>query len=274
MLFIDDDVIHESVSPYTFLRTSTSKLAFDSFIPTIIDQVKRTMRNIRRTILFVALAALISIEERRHMGGLFTSVEAFVVQPFRGRHQRPVFAETSTDLPDIVDMKAGQMRKELESYGISTKSFLEKSELMEAVKKARAEGKTPVNGSGTSSSPSTSTTTPKKEPVNGETQDSSQSRTEKIEKEMEKARGMSVADLRKELTSRGVSTKSFFEKSEFVKAYAEAVVDGTKTQQSSPPKEEEVFDPAYLDVTVQKMGRQDQQRLLQGGRVIDIKLKK
>lgn len=99
---------------------------------------------------------------------------------------------------------------------------------------------------------------------------------------MAKAKQMSVGELRKELGNRGIPFQSFFEKSEFVKAYAEAVVDGTTkkrpsttTPKNNPKKEEEeVYDPSYRDVTVQKMGREGQQRLLTGGSVIDISLKR
>ena len=38
--------------------------------------------------------------------------------------------EAGDSLPDISGMKAGEMRKELESYGISTKSFFEKKEFV------------------------------------------------------------------------------------------------------------------------------------------------
>ncbi|KAL7576111.1 hypothetical protein ACA910_000888 [Epithemia clementina (nom. ined.)] len=197
-----------------------------------------------------------------------------------------LFAASALDLPELSTMKPSQMREELESYGISTKSFLEKSELKEALEKARAEGKVPINGSSTKSSKSQAKSPTTSEQVNGRvngkssesstsSSSSSESRSERLAQEMEKAKGMSVGELRKELTSRGVSTKSFFEKSEFIKAYAEAVVDGTaKKQQQSPPKvDEEPYDPSYRDVTVQKMPRQEQQRLLQGV-IIDIPLKK
>lgn len=159
-------------------------------------------------------------------------------------------------------MRGSEIRKELESYGISTKSFLEKSEMVEALKKARAEGKTPVE----KKSADTET-----EPTsNSSSRDGGKSRDDKLASEMEKCKKMKVGELKKELTDRGVSTKSFFEKSEFVKALAEARVDGVKQtarRGRAQQRDEELFDPSYRDVVMQKF-RADP--LL--GRVIDIRL--
>ena len=91
-------------------------------------------------------------------------------------------------------------------------------------------------------------------------------REERIAKATKDAKAMKVGDLKKALQSMGVSTKSFFEKSEFVKAYAEAVADGTKSGSA-----EEEYDPSYRDVTMQKMNARDP-RLLRGT-LIDIKVK-
>lgn len=163
-------------------------------------------------------------------------------------------------LPEISRMKPREIRQELESYGISTKSFLEKSELIDALEEARASGAT------------VKTKTTKRDrssKVNGDTKATDEfSRATKIKEQMEKAQSMKVQELKKELQARGVSTKSFFEKSEFVRAYAEAVVDGKKT--SSKTKKEEAYDPSYKDVVVQKMNARDP-RVLQGT-IIDIKV--
>ena len=158
-------------------------------------------------------------------------------------------------------MKLKEIREELESYGISTKAFLEKPEFIEALSKARAEGRTPQKKT-------------KKVESSAKTQTESSSgkpRDVRLKEEMEKAKSMSVGDLRKELTSRGVSTKSFFEKSEFVKAYAEAVVDGVKKKSASGRSSKEDYDPTYRDVSVQKLDRGA--RSLMGGTVIDIRPK-
>ncbi len=47
---------------------------------------------------------------------------------------------------------------------------------------------------------------------------------------MQKCQSMKATDLKKELEERGVSTKSLFEKTEFVKAVAEARVDNVSSQ--------------------------------------------
>jgi len=171
-------------------------------------------------------------------------------------------------------MRTGDIRKELESYGISTKSFLEKKEMVAALEKARAEGKTPINGGGSSAHASG---------VNGDTRDTSSkssssgsssstaSRADRIKEEMAKAKSMKVGELKKELQARGVSTKSFFEKSEFVKAYAEAVVDGVS--KSGAAADDEPWDPEYREVVMQKMDRTDHSRMLHGT-VIDVTAKR
>ena len=164
-------------------------------------------------------------------------------------------------------MRVGEMREELESYGISTKVFLEKSEFRTALESARAEGKVPM--------PPPKKKKSKEEEEEEEDATSSksssetqESRKDRLEKEMEKCKSMKVAELKKELSSYGISTKSFFEKSEFVKACAEARVDGVKG--SGNTKQEEEYDPTYRDVVMQKMGNAGQ---MMGGRgVIDVRL--
>ena len=82
---------------------------------------------------------------------------------------------------------------------------------------------------------------------------------------------MPVSELKKKLTDMGISCKSFFEKSEFVKAYAEAMVDGTKKTGTGRGAQQEDYDPSYRDVQMQRFDGV-QQRML-SGTVIDIKLK-
>lgn len=178
---------------------------------------------------------------------------------------RPAFTSCHTrlfaELPDIDGMKASEMRNELESYGISTKSLFEKSEFVEALKKARAEGKTPINRgvNGSSEAENKSPESPK-----GEEAVPDESRQKRYEEALKKANSMKVGDLKKELKNRGISTASFFEKSEFVKAYAEAVADN-KTG-TGGPRPEEPRDPAFKDVVMQKMAR----GTLMGQKVIDV----
>lgn len=133
-------------------------------------------------------------------------------------------------------MRAGAIKQELESYGISTRAFLEKSELVGALIQARKEGKTPikdVNGATASSSTTSdaASTSSAAETVTTDTPTplTPEEREEKLKKELEACRSMKVSDLKAELHSYGMST-SYLEKSEFVKAVAEARVDG-------PPKQ-------------------------------------
>jgi hypothetical protein len=113
--------------------------------------------------------------------------------------------------------------------------------------------------------------------------DGSKSRAERIQEEMANAKSMKVGDLKKELESRGISTKSFFEKSEFVRAYAEAIVDNvsksksgssssssTSSARKQAAAQDEPYDPSYRDVTTQRFNARDP-RLLSGV-VIDIAL--
>ena len=186
-------------------------------------------------------------------------VQAFVVRrdPFIISRTTRLFAE----LPEIDTMKASEMRKELESYGISTKSLFEKGEFIEALKKARAEGM-----SATTNSDETST--------NGETvteeessSETSASREERYQEALEIAKTMKVGDLKKELTSRGISTASFFEKTQFIKAYAEAIADNIQGGSAKP--REEPRDPAYRDVVMQKINT----GVLRGQKVIDVMIR-
>ena len=180
---------------------------------------------------------------------------------------------------EINSMKAKDIRQELQSYGISTKSFFEKSELVDALVAARKEGRTPVvNGATTTSSSSgddaasSETTT---SASSGSSSGGAANRQERLNEEMEKCKTMKVGELKKELESYGVSTKSFFEKSEFVRAVAEARVDGVKQTSSSAGSagsgsrvREEPRDPSYRDVTVSKFSGD---KALLGRGVIDVK---
>lgn len=163
---------------------------------------------------------------------------------------------------DPTSMKASELRKELQSYGISTASFFEKSELVEAVEKARKEGKKPINADVNESTGTES-----------RTDSSGASREQRIAEEKLKCDKMKVGELKKELESLGISTKSFFEKTEFVQALAEARIDGVKKNSRSGRKAsaEEPYDPSYRDVVMKKMT--DPRALASGGKVIDIRLK-
>jgi hypothetical protein len=172
---------------------------------------------------------------------------------------------------DVDSMKAGAIRKELESYGISTKSFLEKKEMIEALKKARAEGKTPTEEKDTPPKQEAKDSTTSSETSSDS---SGLSREEKIEAERETCKGMKVGELKKELEGMGISTKSFFEKSEFVRALAEARVDGVKASKKSSQggSSNEPTDPSYRDVVMQKFQGMDP-RDPRNREIIDIRLK-
>ena len=196
-----------------------------------------------------------------------------VLQPFPSARSITTTSHTRLfALPNVTEMKASDIRKELESYGISTKSFLEKKELVEALEKARLEGKKPKSDAKSAEEPKTTKTTA----TDTNTGSATKGRPERIQEEMAKANAMKVGDLKKELESRGISTKSFFEKSEFVRAYAEAVVDSVQKGATSTgtrngakqPVQDEPYDSSYRDVAVQKL---DPRQL--SGMVIDVKLR-
>lgn len=172
-----------------------------------------------------------------------------------------------SSLPNVSEMKAGELRKELQSYGISTRSFFEKSELVDAVEKARREGNTAAKDTSSSDGSSGAKDDSDSNSKSSNTSSTS-SRQEKLVEEMEKCQKMKVGELKKELQSYGVSTKSFFEKSEFVRAVAEARVDGVKKTSGSTQSRDEGYDPSYRDVQMQKIDK----RTLMGSPVIDVRL--
>lgn len=162
-------------------------------------------------------------------------LQPFQTAPYEYQHalrqpthtSRLFMSSSSSTSPEAPSMRVAELKKELESYGISTKTFLEKSELVEAVEKARAEGKTP-----TASSSPTESSSSQSESSSSSSSDS-ESREEKLIKEMEKCKATKASELKAELQSYGINTQSFFEKSEFVKACAEARVDGATKQSNT-----------------------------------------
>ena len=213
-------------------------------------------------------------------------------------------------------MKASEMKKELESYGISTKSLLEKADFVKALQKARQDGMQPISDSSTTAdkdktreeqkdandttepksasttnddNTTTTTTTAdatESSTVNGESSSSSSklNRDEIFQQAMETAKAMKVGELKKELQDRGIATGTFIEKSDFVKAYANAIADDIPKKSSSSssssskakgsaskkkPAAEEPMDPSYRDVVTQKFDK----RRLMGQSVIDISIR-
>lgn len=203
------------------------------------------------------------------------------LREFRSRNILRVTATASSeDLEkEISAMRVKEIRQELDSYGVSTKSFFEKSELVQALVKAREEGMTPIDGGVDGDVETASSASSSSSSTSSSSDGSTASRQENIKQEMEKCSKMKVGELKKELESYGMSTKSYFEKSEFVRAVAEVRVDG-------PPKEpaasgssgtgsrgrvrDEPRDPSYRDVVVSKFqGNKD--LLAIEGKLIDVK---
>jgi hypothetical protein len=77
-------------------------------------------------------------------------------------------------------MRAGAIKQELESYGISTKAFLEKSELVAALVQARKDGAT---ASSPTSSDATSTSNTSKTVTEASTPLAPEEREEKLNKD-------------------------------------------------------------------------------------------
>jgi len=72
------------------------------------------------------------------------------------KHHRQVFnlfmSTTDAIETEVSSMRVKQIKDELESYGISTRTFLEKGELVEALVRARKEGKRPSSNDSTKKS--------------------------------------------------------------------------------------------------------------------------
>ena len=198
------------------------------------------------------------------------SASAFVPPGSFVARASPTPLPTSTRLRVVADdvdvMKAKDIREELESYGIPTKAFFEKREMADALKRARSKGRTPAektpSGGGGGSSSATSKT-----------------RDERIREEMTKIKPMKVGIMKKELEEMGVSTKSFFEKSEFVRALAEARVDGGVKEnvgRGVRKEREPDYDSSYRDVIIEKIDPNNpdpRNHWHQSGSVIDVTIR-
>mmetsp|Transcript_22086 Transcript_22086/g.28276 ORF Transcript_22086/g.28276 Transcript_22086/m.28276 type:complete len:419 (+) Transcript_22086:1-1257(+) len=187
------------------------------------------------------------------------STSCVTIPQHRSSRRFHLFSSTdSTNVEDEVkSMRVGAIKQELESYGISTRTFLEKSELVDALVSARKEGKTPMSTQATpttttaSSSSSTSTATePSSSSKTSTTAPSNpEERQQRIKEEQDKCKSMKVGELKSELELLGVSTKSFFEKSEFVRAVAEARVDGVKKSKKKKRRTVSADDDEVEEVT-------------------------
>jgi hypothetical protein len=206
-----------------------------------------------------------------------------------------IYAEQKP-LPNVDTMKSAEMKQELESYGISTQSMTRESDISNALKKAREEGlkskleetKEPSEEEikkeeATQVAKGDNAKQNEDKPTTTATQgdDASASRLERYQMAFEEAKQMKVKALKEELISRGISTTTMLEKTEFVKAYADAIADNvpknappssssssssSSTKKATTRKPEEPMDPSYRDVVTQKF---DRQRLV-GQSVIDV----
>eukprot|EP00580_Thalassiosira_gravida_P015257 CAMPEP_0201662012 /NCGR_PEP_ID=MMETSP0494-20130426/4222_1 /ASSEMBLY_ACC=CAM_ASM_000839 /TAXON_ID=420259 /ORGANISM="Thalassiosira gravida, Strain GMp14c1" /LENGTH=423 /DNA_ID=CAMNT_0048140277 /DNA_START=31 /DNA_END=1302 /DNA_ORIENTATION=+ len=180
--------------------------------------------------------------------------------------QFQLFSTTDTDLEaEISSMRVAAIKQELESYGISTRTFLEKGELVVALVQARKEGKSPVSttssassssssssSSASSNSESSSTSTATTTTTTATTA-STEDRNQRLLTERENCKSLKVSELKSELESYGVSTNTYFEKSEFVKALAEARVDGVKKSKKKKRRAAVVDDDDVEEVTAAKV---------------------
>jgi len=100
---------------------------------------------------------------------------------------------------------------------------------------------------------------------------SSSSREERYETALAEGMSMSSSTLKQELRDRGLyTTGNFFEKSDLVKAYANAIADGVERKDSTAfhdEKTKQEFDPSYRSVIMHKF---DPRTLSRGDLVIDI----
>ena len=186
---------------------------------------------------------------------LLRGADAFVT--FHGKCPRtsPIFASTSSEngLQDIAAMRVGEIKNELESYGISTKAFLEKSELVDALQKARDDGLKPKAAGAPSSKEKQSTSA--SSTSNSRETSTSVSRDERLQEEIKNCQAMRAGELKKELKERGDSTVALLEKSELVQALAEARVDGKERKTDDEENYAE-----YADVEVVTDGSEPQKR--------------
>lgn len=190
----------------------------------------------------------------------------------RNKGHIQLLVSTQSNLDEIKAMKAKDIRKELESYGIGTKTFFEKKELVEALKKAREDGLKPIDNDANSETKAESDAESEKSDSQSSAQPKKESREEKLAAQIIEIKKMKVSEIKKELKELGISTRTYFEKSEFVKVLAEARVDGVKKKSNNAQVEEEVRDPSYRDVVMRKFNARDLPSSTSRSPIIDIRL--
>jgi len=107
---------------------------------------------------------------------------------------------TATIEDTVRSMKISDIKSELQSLGISTKTFLEKSELVQALVSARKDGKKtkPIYSSNDVSSTSSTSTTSS---TSSSSSSSSIDRKERMQNEMKICNALKVGELKSELES-------------------------------------------------------------------------
>jgi hypothetical protein len=137
-------------------------------------------------------------------------------------------------------MKVVEMREELESYGISSKSFFEKHEIIAALEEARRKERRPL-----------------KSYLEKQTKPTL-SRDEAIQRQIKRIQSKSLRSLKRELKAQGISRaplnllKHKGELSmDYIKTYAIAIVDGKFTKHKLPRNQHGLpLDPSYYKVFV------------------------
>ena len=236
------------------------------------------------------------------------------------------FAESPED--SLSEMKASDMKRELQSYGVSTKSMFDKEEFEKALKDARLSGfkekrkaraatttttneeeedddkevSTSSNSSGKDSNKSKTRekwssrwkdmastakevldsnskkfsdyASSKDKSSSSSSSTSSNNRQQRYDLALEEGAAMKLSSLKSELKNRGISTASFFEKSDLISAYANAVADSinsnkrsTKSTNTNRSSNNNSFDPSYRTVSCISF---DPSSFLSGEVIIDI----
>ncbi|KAL3924770.1 MAG: hypothetical protein SGARI_005970, partial [Bacillariaceae sp.] len=226
----------------------------------------------------------------------------FSAEGFAPTFQRPSTATArlsplwyvNTDLPDVSEMRAGEMKQELESYGVSTKSMFDKAEFEKSLLEARFEQATLGvdeikerinNGSETATTDSdtkrkTTWGKPRTERTKAQESSAKDETKQKFDNAFQEGMAKKISELKQELKDRGVSTSAFFEKVDMAKAYAESIADNVFNNKKSTKKNgangassqrsqrTEAFDPSYRDVNVEPFNAG--LTILPGETVIDI----
>lgn len=183
-----------------------------------------------------AAAAFISPEHRRSMATTtavqhrtrFSFLSPSATDAFQLCSSTSLRSSVEDLKEEINSMRAGAIKKELESMGISTRGFFDKGELVNELVRAVMEGKTPgaaassnaASSPSPSPSPSASSASASPAPSNADPQ-----RAGFVAKEFERTTVLGLSELKQKLESYGVNTASYTEHKDFAQALAEIRVD-------------------------------------------------